>query len=255
MILHGTETGTGNPVVLLHGLFGRSQNFGTLARRLSANVRVIALDLRNHGASPHAPGMSYTEMAADVLQTLAHRGVPTSAMLGHSMGGKVAMIAALTRPQSVSRLIVADIAPVSYRHSNAAVSAVMQSLPLTPGLQRGDADTHLAQAVPDPAVRGFLLQNLSLGPTPAWRIGLDHIAADMTLIEGFPELPPHTSYDGPTLFLRGQTSGYVKDSALPAIKSLFPRAALQTLENAGHWLHADQPAAFAAAVEQFLRPA
>jgi pimeloyl-ACP methyl ester carboxylesterase len=252
VILHSAESGAGDPLVLLHGLFGRSQNFGRLARRLATRFRVIQVDLRNHGASPHAAGMSYEVMAADVLETLAGRGVTRASVLGHSMGGKVAMLAALTDPACVERLIVADIAPVSYRHSNAAVASAMLALPLEPGLTRAAADAHLAEAVPDPAVRAFLLQNLVLGDVPTWRIGLQHIAAGMPLIEGFRPVPDGARYEGPTLFLRGGDSGYVKESALPVIKALFPAAVLETVEHAGHWLHAEQPEAFAAAVERFL---
>jgi pimeloyl-ACP methyl ester carboxylesterase len=252
MILNAAERGAGAPVVLLHGLFGRGQNFGTLARRLAERHRVICLDLRNHGASPHTPGMSYEAMAADVLETLAQLGITRASVLGHSMGGKVAMVAALTCPVAIDRLVVADIAPVAYRHSNAAAAAALLSLPLTPGLQRSEADHHLAETIADPSVRAFLLQNLTLGEAPAWRIGLQDIAADMRLIEGFPTLPPGASFTGPTLFIRGETSGYVKDSARPAIEALFPASRIETLSAAGHWLHADQPAAFAAAVEAFL---
>jgi pimeloyl-ACP methyl ester carboxylesterase len=253
MILHGTEVGAGEPVVLLHGLFGRLQNLGTLARRLAEKFRVISLDLRNHGASPHAPGMSYETMAADVLESMAQRGVARASVIGHSMGGKVAMIAALTRPGSIDRVIVADIAPVAYRHSNAAVASALLSLPLTAGIRRNEAEQHLADAVPDPSVRGFLLQNLALGEAPAWRIGLNEIAADMGLIEGFPALAAGARFDGPALFIRGETSGYVKDSARPAIEALFPAARIETIAGAGHWLHADQPHAFAGSVAAFLR--
>jgi pimeloyl-ACP methyl ester carboxylesterase len=253
MILHASERGNGAPVVLLHGLFGRSQNFGTLMRQLAARFRVIALDLRNHGASAHVAGMSYQVMADDVLETFASLGVECAAVLGHSMGGKVAMLAALSRPEVVSRLIVADIAPVSYRHANASVAAAMLALRLDPGLSRMSADSQLEDAVPDPAVRSFLLQNLHFGTQPAWRIGLHEIATDMRLIEGFPEIASDKCYEGPALFIRGGRSGYVKDAMLPTIHRLFPAARMETLENAGHWLHADQPEAFAAMVEAFLQ--
>jgi len=253
MSLHANERGHGAPVILLHGLFGRSQNFGTLMRRLAPGFRVVALDLRNHGASPHLRGMSYQAMADDVLETLAGLGVERATVLGHSMGGKVAMMVALSRPAVVSRLIVADIAPVPYRHTNARVAAAMMALPLDAGLTRAAADAHLTEAVPDPAVRSFLLQNLSVAGQPEWRIGLREIAADMKLIEGFPDVAPGTRYGGPALFIRGGRSGYVKDAMLPDIHRLFPAARLETLDDAGHWLHADQPEAFGACVETFLQ--
>jgi pimeloyl-ACP methyl ester carboxylesterase len=252
MILNLTESGAGEPLLLLHGLFGRAQNFGFLARRLATRFRVLAPDLRNHGASPHAPGMGYPDMAEDVAETLRARQVGPCFVLGHSMGGKVAMILALERPDSVTRLLVADIAPVAYRHSNKQVANALRALPLTPDLTRAAASEHLSDTVPDQAVRAFLLQNLQFTAEPAWRIGLDYIADDMGAIEGFPAIPPDRTYPGPTLFLRGAKSGYVKDEAWPVIKTLFPAAALKTLENAGHWLHADQPEAFAAATERFF---
>jgi pimeloyl-ACP methyl ester carboxylesterase len=252
MILNVTEAGTGEVLVLLHGLFGRLQNFGALSRRLAARLRVLALDLRNHGASQQAPGMSYPAMAEDVAATLDAIGVETFGVLGHSMGGKVGMILALDQPRRVTRLLVADIAPVAYRHSNKQVANALRGLALTPGLTRAAASEQLAEAVPDPAVRAFLLQNLQFGAQPAWRIGLDHIAGEIGLIEGFPVIPDGRAYDGKTLFLRGAASGYVKDEAWPVIKTLFPAATLQTLGGAGHWLHADRPDAFAEAAERFF---
>jgi esterase len=252
MILHATETGAGETLVLLHGLFGRSQNFGGLVRRLAARFHVLALDLRNHGASPHAPGMSYPAMAADVAETLSACGAERFGLLGHSMGGKVAMFLALDRPLAVTRLLVADIAPIAYRHSNKQVANALRALPLSPDLTRADAAARLEDTVPDRAVRAFLLQNLSFGENPAWRIGLDHIADEIGVIEGFPVIPDARRYPGATLFLRGAKSNYVRDEAWPAIKALFPAATLQTLTDAGHWLHADQPDAFATAVEHFF---
>ncbi len=253
MILHATEMGEGQPVALLHGLFGRSQNLTALARRLAADFRVILPDLRNHGASPHAPGMSYRDMAADVLETLAARDALPAAILGHSMGGKAAMLAALLQPASVKRLVVADIAPIAYRHSNRAVARALLELPLASGLSRTEADRILAEAVPESAVRGFLLQNLLFsGPAPAWRIGLQDIADGMADIEGFPALPDAARYAGPSLFVRGATSNYVKDDALTVINALFRAARLETIPAAGHWLHADQPEAFGACVQEFL---
>ncbi len=244
--------GEGEPVCLLHGLFGRGQNFGGLARALGATRRVISLDLRNHGASPHAAGMSYAAMAEDVAETLDGLGVASCALLGHSMGGKVAMMLALRWPARVSRLVVADIAPVAYRHHNGGVAAALIALDLSAGLDRRAADARLAGAVPDPAVRGFLLQNLSFGSAPAWKIGLAEIAGGMADIEGWPDLAPGVAYKGPSLFIRGERSDYVADAAWPAVRLVFPQALLETVAGAGHWLHADQPAVFAALVSGFL---
>lgn len=148
MILHGVETGTGPAVALLHGLFGQAANFGTLRRRLSATHRVIALDLRNHGASGHSPAMTYPAMAEDVLETLRDRKALPCALVGHSMGGKVAMMAALEAPAAVARLLVLDIAPVRYPPAYRDMAAAMAAIPLHPTLTRAEADAALATAAP-----------------------------------------------------------------------------------------------------------
>lgn len=250
MILHATELGTGPPVALLHGLFGAGRNLGAVQRRLAARYRVLALDLRNHGDSPHAAGMDYAALAEDVRETLAARDALPAALIGHSMGGKAAMRLTLDRPESVTRLLVADIAPVPYEHGNGAYAAAMAALPLTPGLTRAAADAALAPAVPDASVRGFLLQNLRLGAAPAWRIGLAEIAAGLADIEGW-ESPPGT-YPGPTLFVAGARSGYIRPEYRPAIRALFPAARFVTLRGSGHWVHADNPDGFIAVAEAFL---
>lgn len=252
MILNVLEAGAGPPVCLLHGLFGRAQNFGLLARRLSARFRVLSVDLRNHGASPHGAGMGYAVQAADVLETLAaHQALP-AAILGHSMGGKVAMMAALIAPDRCERLVVADIAPVAYAHHNTKVARALQALPLLAGLTRGAALAALADAVPDAAVRGFLLQNLTFAEVPAWKIGLDEIAAGMTDIEGWPDLPASARFEGPALFVSGGISDYVSPDSTGVIGGYFPAARFVSIPDAGHWLHADQPEMFGRAVEEFL---
>ena len=252
MILHAVESGAGPTLVLLHGLFGSARNFGTVQKRLSASFRVLALDLRNHGDSPHAPGMGYPVQAQDVLATLRAHGALPCALLGHSMGGKVAMRLALDEPEAVQRLIVADIAPAPYPPHHHGEIAALAALALAPGMTRAEADAALAGAIPNAAVRGFLLQNLRTGPVPSWRLGLREIDAGMADIEAWPE-PPAAAYAGPTLFLRGERSDYVREAHRPAIKALFPAARVVTLKGAGHWLHADDFAGFMAAVEAFLQ--
>jgi pimeloyl-ACP methyl ester carboxylesterase len=251
LILHATDIGQGPPVALLHGLFGAGRNLGALQRALSTRHRVLSLDLRNHGDSPHVEGMDYADMAQDVLQTLGEAGALPCALLGHSMGGKVAMRAALSAPDQVSRLLVADIAPVPYRGDFAAYAAAMQALRLTQGLTRAEADAALAEAVPDPGVRGFLLQNLRFTNPPSWRIGLSEIARALPEILDWPA-PPRSSYDGPTLFVSGARSNYIRPEHRSIIRALFPRASIVTLKDAGHWLHADNPNGFRAVVEMFL---
>ena len=237
---------------LLHGLFGRGQNFGMLARRLAAAHRVISLDLRNHGASPHVAGMAYADMADDVLRRLGELGALPCAVLGHSMGGKVAMTIALAEPHAVTRLVVADMAPVAYRHGNARIAAAMRALALTPGLDRRNADMALQGEVPDAAVRAFLLQNLAFGAAPAWKIGLAEISAGLAEIEGWPEGLADRRYGGPALFVSGGASDYVTPAGVDAIRVMFPRARLQAIAGAGHWVHAERPEVFATIVGAFL---
>jgi esterase len=255
MILHAIEAGLGEPpLVLLHGLFGSARNFGTVQRAFAQHRRTIALDLRNHGASPHQFDMRYTTMATDVLHTLARLRALPAILLGHSMGGKAAMHAALAEADAVARLIVADIAPVSYPPHLRTIAEAMATLSLTSGMTRAEADAALARAVPEPALRGFLLQNLALGATPAWRIGLREIIAGFAEIEAW-DTPGKTSYPGATLFLAGARSDYIQPAHRPTIHTLFPHARLVTLKNAGHWLHADNPTGFVAVIEAFLTDA
>lgn len=253
MILHSSELGAGPPVCLLHGLFGVGRNLGAVARALAPRHRVLMLDLRNHGASPHAPAMDFATLAADVRETLAALGALPAALLGHSLGGKVAMRLALADPAAVTRLLVADIAPIANPPHFHDIAAAMLALPLTPGLTRAKASLALTSAIPDAALRTFLLQNLTIDP-PAWRIGLPEIIAALPTIEGW-TTPPRTHYPGPTLFLAAEHSTYIPNSAHATIRALFPAARIEVIHGAGHWLHADQPAAFNAAVTAFLTPA
>jgi pimeloyl-ACP methyl ester carboxylesterase len=251
MILRAIDMGAGAPVVLLHGLFGRAENLGVVQRRLAATHRVLALDLRNHGQSPHAPGMRYADMAADVLETLHAAGALPCAWVSHSMGGKVAMTAALTAPEAVSRLVVADIAPTRAPPRFAAIVAAMQALPLHPGLTRAEADGALAQVVDTQAMRAFLLQNLRFGGAPSWRVGLAEIAAGLADIEDF-EGADATPYQGRTLVIAGARSNYIQPEDRPVFRALFPAVKFVTLKDAGHWLHADNPAGFIAILQAFL---
>jgi esterase len=252
MMLHAIEAGTGGtPLVLLHGLFGSARNFATVQRAFALHRRTIALDLRNHGASPHAADMRYATMAADVLNTLERLDALPAMLLGHSMGGKAAMQAALMREDTVERLVIADIAPVPYPPHLRATAEAMASLPLVPGMTRAQADAALAGVVPDRSVRAFLLQNLRLGATPGWHIGVAEIVAGFADIAAW-EAPADAHYAGPALFISGATSDYIKREHRPVIRSLFPNARFVTLKHAGHWLHADNPAGFVAVVEAFL---
>ena len=260
MRLHAVEAGPGvgpgvgqrTPVVLLHGLFGSARNFGLVQKRLAGRWRVIALDLRNHGASGHDPDMSYAAMAADVADSLAALGAAPAAVIGHSMGGKVAMRLALDQPALLRALVVADIAPRPYPPHFAAIAAAMAGLPLAAGMTRAEADAALAGAVPDAALRGFLMQNFLPGHPAGWRIGLSEIIAALEHEIGGWNAPAGASWSGPTLVLTGALSDYVTAADRGPMRALFPAARFAALHRAGHWLHADNPDGFLAAVGAFL---
>lgn len=251
MILNAHETGAGPPVVLLHGLFGMARNLGFVQRALTSRFRVLGLDQRNHGDSPHAPDMRYDVMADDVADTLRAAGVAAAAVIGHSMGGKTAMRLALRHPWAVSRLCVADIAPVAYPPRNQTVVEALQAITLTPGLTRAAADEALSHHIGDPSLRAFLLQNIVFESAPRWRIGLPEIAAALRDLEGW-EPTQGLSWPGPVLFVAGARSDFIQPEHRPLIRPLFPAARFVTVKNAGHWLHVDNPPAFLGTVEAFL---
>ncbi len=252
-MLHVLETGAAGPaptLLIAHGLFGSARNWGGIARTLADRGRVVSADLRNHGDSPWAEDHSYPALAADLAELSEALGPPLD-VLGHSMGGKAAMALALTRPDLVRRLVVADIAPVAYSHSQAHLVAAMRALDLAGRPTRAEADRRLAAAVPDAGLRAFLLQSLDLrADPPRWRLNLSALGANMAAITGWPDLPGR--FEGPALFLAGAASDYVRPEHRAAIRRAFPAARLARIPGAGHWLHADRPAEVAAAVRAFL---
>lgn len=252
MILNVSEAGTGAPLVLLHGLFGAARNLGVLTRAFSPFYRVLALDLRNHGDSPHDSRMDYALMAQDVAETLAHLGVSRVRLCGHSMGGKTAMMLALSRPELVSHLAVLDIAPVTYQHSYMDFAQAMLEIPLSPRLTRAEAEQGLARVVKEAPMRAFLLNNLVLGAQPRWRVGLREISANMDNLFRWEDPSGMAPYPGPTLFLCGAMSDYVTAASCPAIQQRFPQARVEYIEDAAHWLHADKPDMVIAALREFL---
>src|SRR5437763_9515896 len=217
--LAAVEQGAGPALAILHGLFGSGRNWASIAQRLAAHHRVIALDLRNHGASPWAETMNYGEMAEDVRASLKALGYERYALLGHSMGGKTAIMAALQHPEAVERLIVADIAPLSYAMRHLGEVQAMRRLDLAGIRRRSQADTALAPAVPDRAERGFLLQNLIFDNGGArWRLNLEAIEQEMAPPVDFPAKPAGRIYDGPALFIAGGGSDYVQPAHEPVFR-------------------------------------
>lgn len=244
--------GTGPPLLVLHGLFGSGTNWRGIARRLAAGHRVVLVDLRNHGVSPHTPLMDYPAMAADVRALLDRLGLPQAALLGHSMGGKTAMTLALETPQRVARLVVVDIAPVTSPGDHGPLIDAMRTIDPGRMTRRAQADQALAPAIPDATLRAFLLQNLvAAGGGYRWRIDLDAIAASMPALLGFPD-PGRRHFEGPALFVRGARSRYVCDTDYERIAKLFPAARVVSIAGAGHWVHAERPEALLETVTAFL---
>ena len=243
-VTHGNATAN-VPLLIAHGLFGSARNWGAIAKRLSDDREVMAVDMRNHGESPWDAVHDYPAMAADLASVLH---APAD-VIGHSMGGKAAMVLALSHPDRVRRLIVADIAPVAYGHTQAHLIAAMRSVDLDAVTNRRDADEQLSAHVEEPSVRAFLLQSLDV-KGKQWRLNLDALEAEMPKVLSFPEIQGR--FDGPTLFLTGAESDYVTREHRGLIKDMFPAARFAKLPGAGHWLHADQPRAFEAAVRTFL---
>ena len=245
------ERGTGHPVLMLHGLFGSMENLGGLSRQLEQTYRVIGIDLRNHGRSPHTDTMNYSGMAADVLRLMDHLGLEQAHVFGHSMGGKTAMQLALTVPYRVSKLLVGDIAPVAYGNNHGDILTGMQKVATAAPDSRKGAQDILSAYVDEPAVLGFLLTNWRRLDTGVfgWRLNLDTIVRDyasiMTGNDGTP-------YEGPALFLRGGMSDYVMAGHRARILELFPKATSRTVEGTGHWLHAEKPDLVGRIIERFF---
>jgi len=251
--LYYREQGAGEPLLILHGLFGSAANWGRVARDLAADYRVIVTDLRNHGRSPHAPGMTYPEMAADIA-ALAERVAPGRplTLLGHSMGGKAAMRVALEYPHLVARLAVVDIAPRSYRGNQDTVLSALHHIDLSTLANRAAVDARLAQWLPDPALRAFLLTNLVQDQGALrWRVNLPALKASIGDIEGFP-LPSAAHFDGPVQFIAGRDSDYLEKDDPELIRQLFPRAEIDWIDDADHWVHAARPEAFLTSLRRFL---
>lgn len=237
-------------LVIAHGLFGSARNWRAIAKRLSRDRQVLTVDMRNHGDSFRAETQSYDDMANDLALVVSQMTGPVD-LMGHSMGGKSAMMLACKELATINRLIVVDIAPVAYTHSQADNIHAMMQLPLGDISSRGDADELLATSVSDPTVRAFLLQSLNLSPGGHnWKLNLPVLKKFEPQIVGFPnELHP---YLGECLFVRGGSSEYVAGAHWNAAKELFPNAELITVEAAGHWVHAEATRAFLNALEAYL---
>ena len=236
------------PLLIAHGLFGSGRNWGAISKRLSDMRQVLAVDLRNHGLSPWTVRHRYSDMAEDIAEVISAHKAPMDVM-GHSMGGKAAMMLALTRPELVHRLVIADIAPVNYGHDQIQYIQNMRKVDLSQVKKRSDVTRQLAKHISDPLLHSFFTQSLDITAS-AWRLNLNTLEHDMPDILAFPEMD--TAFAKPILFLSGTESDYVTPIYRPTIRRLFPKAKFAKIPNAGHWLHVDAPRAVEASVRAFL---
>jgi pimeloyl-ACP methyl ester carboxylesterase len=260
---------TGPRVVFVHGLFGQGKNWTTIAKGLADTHRVTLIDLPNHGHSPWTDRVDYGDMAGLLATELELLGEPVT-LVGHSMGGKVAMTLALRRPELLRALVVVDISPSVYPLSGgrtddpdeeaspfAAYIEAMRALDLDTLERRQDADDALRAAVPSRMVRGFLLQSLVRDGVGAeggwrWRLNLELLERDLGGLRGFPDPPEGARFDGPVLWIAGANSTYVLPEDRPRMEQLFPATRLVRVKNAGHWVHSEQPEVFLETLRRFL---
>jgi len=253
MALFCNDTGSGYPLIIMHGLFGQSDNWVTLGRKYAEHFHVYMLDMPNHGRSPHYDNLSYPFMAEKVLEFMDGQGLEQAHIIGHSMGGKIAMQLAVTYPQRVSRLIVADIGPKAYPVHHQTIILALQHIDTASLTGRGEADETLQSYGLDQGTRQFLLKNLYWKEPDRleWRFNLPVIAEQISEV-GKP-LAADALYKGPSLFVRGGKSGYIQDADMEGIRRHFPQAELATIEGAGHWIHAEKPVEFYGLTLQFLQ--
>lgn len=246
-ILHGEPTDK-PPLLIAHGLYGSGRNWGVIAKRLSDERQVVAVDMRNHGFSDWSPDHSYPALADDLAEVIGAHGGQMD-VLGHSMGGKAAMVLALNHPDAVGKLTLADIAPTPYPHSQTPMIDAMRAVDLSRVARRSDAEKQLADQGVERALQSFFTQSLDI-PGRRWRLNLDGLADQMDNIIGFPVVTGN--WPGPALFLSGGTSDYVRPEDRTRIKTLFPAARFAKIPGAGHWLHAEKPREFEAAMRAWL---
>ena len=255
MNLHFEAVGEGSSVIILHGLLGSAENWRSMSRRLGAHYKAFAVDLRNHGRSPHSEIFDYDVMAADLREFVEQHALTRIMLLGHSIGGKVAMQFAIDHPDRVDKLVIVDIAPRPYEPSQHDLLEALRLLDLSRYNSFGDVDAALAERISDASLRQFLLKNLARDENGhlRWKIDLEAIERNYhKLLRG---LAAERTFDKPSLFIRGGRSNYIEDADTPLIRQIFPQAEIATLAQAGHWVHVDLPEEFFQIVVNFLRRA
>lgn len=254
-LLNYKQLGTGEHLVLIHGLFGSLENLNMVAKPFSAHYCVTSIDVRNHGDSFHAAGMDYPSLALDIIKLLAHLNIESCILLGHSMGGKIAIQVALEQPKLVTKLIVADIAPVNYPPHHTTIITGLKAIDFTRVTKRKDADSQLSEYVDDMGIRQFLLRNIAITNegTFAFKCNLAGISEHYPQIMKAIELPSNKSaYTGKTLFIKGGKSDYILPEHKEAIAKLLPNSQAKIIQGAGHWLHAEKTVAFNKIVDAFI---
>ena len=244
MQLNYKAYGDGEPLIILHGLFGSLDNWHSIAKKLGQSHRVYIVDLRNHGKSPHASSMTYPAMASDLVKFMNAQGLNAANLAGHSMGGKAAMELALEAPERVKRLISIDMTPFQVNGGHETIIKALKSVDPGEMGKRKEADEALKPYIADFGIRQFLLKNLERRPGGGyqWKMNLPVLEGDYAeILKGVDK--DNRSYEGPTLFIKGSRSNYLKADELPAYRQVFPSADLKTVENAGHWVHAEAPEA------------
>ena len=236
------------PVMIVHGLYGSGKNWGVIAKRLSDQFFVITVDLRNHGDSPWLDTHNYNVMADDLVEVINSLNIKPN-VIGHSMGGKAAMVLALKRPNLVRNLLIADIAPVTYEHDQSQFIEAMQKVDLSKVEKRSDATLALSKFVEDKSLQNFFTQSLDI-KAKRWKLNLKVLRSEMSEILSFPKI--ESEFSGHSLFLKGEKSDYIKPEHRRLIKSLFTKARFATFKEAGHWLHAEKPREFESAARLFF---
>ncbi len=252
MELYFRKSGEGAPLIILHGLFGSSDNWMSIAKVLSEQYTVYLPDQRNHGQSGDNDVFDYDSMAEDLKAFIKQHSIENPFIIGHSMGGKVSMTFASRYPELLRKLVVVDIAPKQYSLHHDTILEGLQAVDINNLKSRGEADKQLAAYVPELGVRQFLLKNMYRTEEGgyAWRINLPVISRDIAnIVQG---LPDNARYEGDTLFIRGRNSNYIRDTDEDLLRSHFPNMQLVTIENAGHWVHAEQPQEFTEHILRFL---
>ncbi len=250
--LNYKEFGQGDPVIILHGLFGTLDNWKTMATRLAEDYMVFIIDQRNHGKSPHTDEFSYHLLAEDLREFMEANWMYKARIIGHSMGGKTAMRFALDNPDMVEQLVVVDIAPQKNERGHDQIFNAMLSLDIANLENRKQADAALLKNIPDFGVRQFLLKNLARNPEGGFRWKMNLSVLHEKYEEILVAIDSEETLDAPTLFLNGGSSGYVTDHHLDGIKKRFPNFEQKTIEGAGHWVHAEAPDQFLSIVRAFF---